>query len=105
MCELEFTQHLLPNGRQQKIYTKLSQELYDKAQRVIACGYRFEAEILTTGQVSVTVSHPEHGDVDILIIANGPGIKGAVQQLLGYAKSKLVIKQRPLRNEAGNVGR
>lgn len=44
-------------------------------------GCRLEAEVLTTGQVSVAVSDSET-DVDIRIVSNGPEVIAALEDML-----------------------
>ncbi len=44
----------------------------DKANDIMAAGYDFEVELLTTGDVSLTITN-EDGDADIEVVENAPG--------------------------------
>lgn len=52
---IEFTQYILPYGRKETVKTIRPEPIEAMARDIIAAGYKFEAEILTTGQVSVTI--------------------------------------------------
>lgn len=88
MKAIPFTQYMLPDGRPREIKIERSDAVADKAQQIIDAGYRFEAEVLTTGDVSFTVTGPmpddkeEEGDVDIEVTSNGPGVFEAVDRLV-----------------------
>lgn len=66
---IAFTQYLRPNGRRKIITIGVSPVTGEKAARIAEAGYKFEAEILTTGQVSLTISG-QRMDVAIEIVAN-----------------------------------
>ena len=82
MFNVELVEFVLPNGRQQITQTVLNDEYKLPYEAMLDAGFRLETEILTTGQVSVTVCHPEHGDVDIRIVPNGPEVHVAICELL-----------------------
>lgn len=44
-------------------------------------GCRFEAEVLSTREVSITISDSEE-DLDIAIVKNGPEVKAAMEEML-----------------------
>ena len=69
MPELIFTQYLRPLGRTQPIKIPISPEQDAVAEVALKAGYRFEAEILTTGQVSLTITG-KNTDVYIEIVQN-----------------------------------
>ena len=71
--EVDVMQFLMPNGRQVPCKTDLPIETQAAYQDMLAHGCRFEAEMLTTGQVSVTISNGEE-DVDISVTVNGPEV-------------------------------
>ena len=56
MTEIPFTQYLRPRGKQVEVFIERPAEIYQKAQAIINRGYRFEIEVLLTGQVSMTIS-------------------------------------------------
>jgi hypothetical protein len=74
---IPFTQYLLPDGRTRPGAVERSGDIEEKARRIIDAGFRFEAEVLRTGEVSLTVFDPEEEvDVDIEIGDNLPGAVG-----------------------------
>lgn len=75
------TQFLRPNGRQQVIYTELPIEVEPAYNKMVAAGCRFETEVLTTDQVSTTISDGEQ-DIWIHICQNGPRIQEAMVDAL-----------------------
>lgn len=81
MIEIPFTQYLRPDGRKVDVSIEVSDEVGTKAHAIIAAGYRFECEILTTGQVSVTITDDE-ADHAIEIVMNGPDIPVTVERLI-----------------------
>lgn len=73
---IPFTQYLLPNGRKQQIKIERPADIEKIAHAFIASGGRYEAEILTTGQISLTAVKKvrgEEGDVAIVVGPNKPG--------------------------------
>lgn len=76
---IPFTQYLLPNGRVRRINIERPEDIEHIAQRFVLAGGRYECEILTTGDVSITavkkVSGEEH-DVAIAVGQNEPGKVG-----------------------------
>lgn len=75
------TQFLRPNGRQREVETDLPAECQGAYLEMLAHGCRFEAEMLVTGQVSVTISN---GEVDLImsLIPNGPEVQEAMANML-----------------------
>ncbi len=81
MFEIPFTQYLMPDGRKRDVSISRPKEIYDKALDIIDAGYRFEAEVLTTGQVSLTITGRDE-DVDIEVVENGPKVPLAVDNMV-----------------------
>jgi hypothetical protein len=80
---LTFTQYLRPDGRQQPVSIDVPQNVYDAAAVLQSRGLRFECEMLTTGEVSLTIHDPiKEQDVDSRVVPNGPGVPGAVHDLI-----------------------
>ncbi len=79
---IPFTQYLLPNGRKIETGIFRPDEIYEKAMDIIDAGFRFEAEILRTGEVSITITDNDDVDVDIEVVENGPDVLLAVDQLV-----------------------
>ena len=67
---IPFTQYMTPNGRKEPVEINRSEEVEAKAHQIIASGFRFEIEILRTGQISMTITNDEDGDVAIEIASN-----------------------------------
>ena len=79
--EAYVTQFLLPNGRQRQMKINLdiqTKALYDDMD---LHEFRFEAEVLSTGLVHISVSDAE-GDVDAIVVSNGPEIQEGMEQML-----------------------
>lgn len=83
--EVDVIQFLMPNGKQKLATTRLPESHKEQYRQMIVCGCRFEAEQLTTGEVSVTISDGE-GDVDISITRNGPAVQNGMIAMLERAK-------------------
>lgn len=80
---IEFTQYMRPHGYAKTISTKRPEEIEAKASILRASGYVFEAEVLTTGQVSLTVETEEDGPtVAIEVVSNGSDVPAAVDRLI-----------------------
>lgn len=87
---IPFTQYHLPDGRKSLVTIDRPEEVESKAREVIAQGYVFEAEVLTTGEVSFTVADPTEGvDICIEVTTNGPEALGAVDRLVRSAYNTL----------------
>lgn len=90
---IPFTQYLLPDGRKRAIWMKCEKAIEDMAAKIIGLGYRLEAEILTTSEISLTVFCLEsEEDICIEICANGPPVPIAVEKLVKDA-FKLLYKE------------
>jgi len=81
MFNIPFTQYLMPDGRKRDVSISRPKEIYDKVLDIIDAGYRFEAEVLTTGQVSLTITGKDE-DVDIEVVENGPKVPLAVDNMV-----------------------
>ena len=88
---LPFAQYLLPDGRQREINIDLDPEQEEVGRKLLGNGVRLEAEILTTGEVSITAEFDGSEDYISLaheIVPNGPGIREAVCRLLETATKR-----------------
>lgn len=81
MRHIPFTQFLRPDGRQRVALINRPDEVAEQAERIIAAGYHFECEELSTGHVSFAVSNGD-GDHDIEVCLNGPGVPVFVDRLI-----------------------
>lgn len=81
---IPFTQFLMPDGRRSAVHIERPAPIEEKAQAIIAAGYRFECEMLTDFlTISLTIADPEHGeDLAIQLCANGPAVPAAVDRLI-----------------------
>lgn len=80
--DIPFTQYLLPDGRRTILCIEKYGEIAQKAQEIINKGLRFEAEVLTTGEISLTITDDKEGDLAIEICRNGPQVPKAVDKLI-----------------------
>ena len=84
------TQYLRPNGQKQTVETTLPDEVLNLYNEMIAADCRFEAEVLTTEQVSTSITsmHGDEGepmDIDSRITPNGPEVQ---QGMIAMLKAK-----------------
>lgn len=88
---IPFTQFLLPYGERRPRTFDASPEVEALADQLIAAGYRFECEILRTGQVNLDCCGPalggDTGDAPLAmeICDNGPPVVGAVERVVREA--------------------
>ena len=79
--QVDVMQYLKPDGRQTPATVELPDAHKKAYQRMIDSGCRFEAEVLTTGEVSMTVSDGEE-DIDINVSENGPLVLVGMSEML-----------------------
>ena len=58
-----------PNGNKRLLFVDLPEDLHEYYVSMIGAKCRFEAEVLTTGEISLTISNDED-DIDIRIVQN-----------------------------------
>lgn len=78
---IPFTQYLRPDGRTRQITIDVNDVVGRMAEGLMRRGLCFEAEILTTGEVSLTISDSEQ-DLAIEVVPNGPEVLRAVDRLI-----------------------
>lgn len=88
---VEVTQYLMPDGRKRECTTEISDNVKGLYEEMIQSGYKFEAEMLRTGDISVTISNDEE-DIDSRFIENGPGVQNALVEMLKGALWRNVTK-------------
>lgn len=81
LSEIPFTQFLQPDGRKTATSIVRPQPIMDKAEQIIAAGFRFECEMLSTGEVSFTISNDD-GDHAIQVCNNDAAVLEAVDRLI-----------------------
>ncbi len=84
MPDIEFTQYMLPDGRNRPVRVNVPQPVFEKAQDIIASGHRFECEMLNDMKtISVTIHNIEdEEDVAIEVVPNGPGVTEAIDRMI-----------------------
>lgn len=100
---IPFTQYLMPYGLKRAIMIDRSPEIESLAKKIIEAGYRFEIEMLQTGEVSMEIvkdiPDPEPDDcLGGIVCVNGPSANG----ILGVPESvdKLIQGCTTLLNES-----
>jgi anti-sigma regulatory factor (Ser/Thr protein kinase) len=78
---VDVLQFVLPSGMEHKATTDLPDEASEDYKNMVKSGCRFEAEILTTGEVSVTISDGDQ-DIDISVTSNGPEVPAGMVEML-----------------------
>lgn len=81
IMQIEVTQFHSLNGRQTQETAEVSDDCRSGYELMRDCGCRLTAEVLSTGQISCTIEHPE-GDFDIEITTNGPDVKIGIERML-----------------------
>ena len=81
--EVEVVQFLRPDGRRHLCTTTLNYDLHAEYAAMQIQGWRFEAEVLTTGEVSLTITSEDQDEV-ITIVPNGPTVPEALARMLSY---------------------
>lgn len=85
MFEIPFTQYLMPDGRKKATSIVVDDAVGEQAKGLIAAGYIFESEVLSTDEVSLTCTHNDSEDGDPLtieVIPNGPEVLEAAKRLV-----------------------
>ena len=85
---VEFTQYLLPDGQKVSNPFLTTAKIGKLADDIIKAGYRFEVEILRTGDISATIvgklsdSKEEEGDVVMKVMPNNPFVGSKVDAMI-----------------------
>lgn len=85
MFQARVTQFLRPDGRQKKFTVEMPDELHEPYVDMVNSGCRLEAEVISTGEVSVTVTSDE-ADVDIRVTRNDDSVVTALKEMLQAQK-------------------
>ena len=90
---IEFTQYMRPSGRAVLQYIQVDDELADMADRIIARGFVFSMELLTTGDVALYIDDP-HSNPDVTVVTeicpNGPEVPIRIRKMI----SEFVVSRR-----------
>lgn len=84
-------QFIRPSGRQRSVTTDLPIDVRPLYLDMLEHGCKLECEVLTTDEVSVTVSNGEN-DLDFSVTANWPDVQNGITELL-RRQSWLKLKQ------------
>jgi acyl-CoA thioesterase FadM len=91
--KIQFTQYLMPDGRQREVFFESKKEHDDKVTALTEAGVSFEVEMLSTGEVSLTVEYEDLDEENITlaheICSNGPEVTAAVETLIKEAYTSL----------------
>lgn len=79
---IPFTQYLLPDGRRKETSIDVGPLEHVAFESARACGFRMTCEILTNGLISMAIEHPELGDFDCIVCANGPDVPQKLSNML-----------------------
>lgn len=87
---IPFTQFLMPDGRRDQVTIQRPAEIEEQAHAIIARGFGFEIEILTTGQISMEICSPETAKKDAVVLTheicrNGPEVLESVDKMVREA--------------------
>lgn len=91
MSDIPFTQYLMPNGRAVPVKIDRPDPVSSKAHAIIARGYSFECEMLTTGEVSFTIT-TDDGDEEVEICENGPEVLVRIDAMVNRFAKRLGIE-------------
>lgn len=89
---MNFTQFLMPDGRRKLVTVARSAEIEVEAARLEGLGVRFEIEVLTTSEISMTAeidtdNEDENPVLAMEIVENGPPVLDAVDRLVRAAST------------------
>lgn len=97
MPAIYFTQFMRPNGERKLITIVRPDNISKRADFIVGKGFRFECEVLTTGDASFTIAD-ENRDYAIEVTANGAGVAEAVDKLISEFDVPAAIKRRNAEN-------
>ena len=81
--KVQVTQYISPNGRMRFTTTDLPIEYEQLYENMVSRKCKFEAEVLSTGEVSLTIFDMLRGeDADIRIVENGPAVQETMARML-----------------------
>ncbi len=86
---IAFTQFMRPSGRRFRVEIDRPTEVEQIATSLALLGCTFEAEVLTTGDVSFTITQDERV-IAHRICANGPEVPATVDALIAEADKKIL---------------
>lgn len=91
---IRFTQYLRPNGHKEVVFAPMPEGYSDKVAAILASNSAFEAEVLGTGIVSLTVTDHTR-DFAIELCPNGPEVQEALKRLIDGAYKFITAPKAP----------
>lgn len=85
---IPFTQYMLPDGRVKKVLICMPDEIESRAKALIGDDCRFEIEMLSSGEISMTCERDDEV-LSIEVCQNGPDVLLAVERLIDVAEEQL----------------
>ncbi|MEH2695620.1 hypothetical protein GFL93_12645 [Rhizobium leguminosarum bv. viciae] len=83
MPDIHFTQYLMPDGRPSDVRIDRPDHIAEKAQEILSKGFKFECEMLSDYRtISLTITHPKDGDLEIEVVPNGPEVPVAIDRMI-----------------------
>jgi hypothetical protein len=84
MGRIDFTQYLMPDGRKTLIHIDVPDDVYEKAQKILAANLVFEIEMLSDYRtISMTIADKkEEVDVAHKLCPNGPEVLKKVNEMI-----------------------
>lgn len=82
---IPFIQYLRPDGRRKDVSINRPDNIEEMARKFISAGGWYECEVLSTGEVSLTVCYNLDGedeDIAIELCKNGPEVNHKVDELV-----------------------
>lgn len=97
---IPFTQYVLPDGHRKEGGFDRSEPIEAIARELLAEGVHFDAEVLSTGHVSLTAEKDDLDDpvLAIRVIRNDERVGLAVDQLVADASLMLAVRTSPSKN-------
>lgn len=97
---IPFTQFLRPDGKQRAITVDRSADIETKARALMAVGFRFEIEELTTLDIYMDCSRPQDDEpIANEISYNGRPVLDAVDRLVSTAYERWTSGKWPLQED------
>ena len=100
MGTIPFTHYYLPNGRKETEYAPASEEIVALAVDLIAKGVHFDAEMLSTGMVSLTAEKDDEDDpvlaIKVFTQESAEQVTAKVEELVRDADLRLRLLADPL---------
>lgn len=79
---IPFTQFMMPDGRQVPVSIQMPVATEEKAKVLLNAGFRFEIEMLSTGEISMEVVDHEDEPIAAEICRNGPQVLTAIAKMV-----------------------